>query len=109
MQGAYLQKGFEKHGPLSNPYAFGYFPPMPHPNVERFTHNFVIYESEALPERYHGKLFGVEPLQGRVVYSEIRPDQSSFRTRDLGHVVIGGSIRSSRSISRSGRTAHLRL
>ena len=26
VQGAYLQKGFEKHGPLSNPYAFGYFP-----------------------------------------------------------------------------------
>jgi sugar lactone lactonase YvrE len=23
VQGAYLQKGFEKHGPLSNPYAFG--------------------------------------------------------------------------------------
>jgi hypothetical protein len=33
MQGAYLQKGFDKHGPLSNPYAFGYFPPMPHPAV----------------------------------------------------------------------------
>ena len=33
VQGAYLQKGFSKHGPLSNPYAFGYFPPMAHHNV----------------------------------------------------------------------------
>ena len=87
LQGAYLQKGFDKHGPLSNPYAFGYFPQMPHPDVDRFTHNFVIYDSGALGERYQGKLFGVEPLQGRIVLSEITPDGSTFRTRDLGHPV----------------------
>ncbi|HVY68415.1 MAG TPA: PVC-type heme-binding CxxCH protein, partial [Verrucomicrobiae bacterium] len=87
MQGAYLQKGFEKHGPLSNPYAFGYFPPMPHPDVERFTHNFILYDGYRFPDKYKGKLFGVEPLQGRVVYADIQPDGSSFKTRDLGHVV----------------------
>ena len=87
MQGAYLQKGFEKHGPLSNPHAFGYFPQMPHDDVQRFTHNFIIYDGGALPERYHGKLFGVEPLQGRVVFSDITPDKSSFRTHDLGYAV----------------------
>ena len=86
-QGAYLQKGFDKHGPLSNPYAFGYFPQMPHPDVDRFTHNFVIYDSGALGERYQGKLFGVEPLQGRIVLSEIVADGSTFRTRDLGYPV----------------------
>ncbi len=90
MQGAYLQKGFEKHGPLSNPYAFGYFPPMPHPAVNRFTHNFIIYDGGSLPERHHGMLFGVEPLQGRVVESEITPDGSSFKTRDLGYPVTTG-------------------
>ena len=37
---------------------------------ERFTHNFIIYHRGALPERYNGKLFGVEPLQGRVVLSD---------------------------------------
>ena len=30
VQGAYLKKGFEKHGQLSNPYAYGYFPEMTH-------------------------------------------------------------------------------
>ena len=84
MQGAYLQKGFDKHGPLSNPYAFGYFPQMPHPDVDRFTHNFVLSEySAALPLRYINKLIGVEPLQGRLVLSEITPDGSTFRTRAL--------------------------
>ncbi|HAA51503.1 MAG TPA: dehydrogenase, partial [Planctomycetaceae bacterium] len=28
VQGAYERKGFSKHGALSNPYAFGYFPTM---------------------------------------------------------------------------------
>jgi len=90
LQGAYLQKGFEKHGPLSNPYAFGYFPAMPHDAVARFTHNFVIYDHGALPERYQGKLFGVEPLQGRIVESEIAPDGSSFRTHDVARPVTSG-------------------
>ena len=46
---------------------------MPHPDVERFTHNFVIYDGGALPARYEGKLFGVEPLQGRVVRAKFSP------------------------------------
>jgi putative membrane-bound dehydrogenase-like protein len=87
VQGAYLQKGFQKHGELSNPYAFGYFPQMANNRVERFTHTFLIYEADALPERYRGKLFGIEPLQGRVVLSEINPVASTFATRDLEHVV----------------------
>ena len=87
MQGAYLQKGFDKHGPLSNPYAFGFFPPMPHPAVDRFTHNFIIYDGGALPAQYDGKLFGIEPLQGRVVETHIEPDGSSFKTWDLGYPV----------------------
>jgi putative heme-binding domain-containing protein len=87
MQGAYLRKGFEKHGELSNPYAFGYFPQMDGTRGERFTHAFIIYHGRALPERYEGKLFGVEPLQGRVVLSEITPDGSTFKTRDLERVV----------------------
>ncbi|MSU35306.1 MAG: c-type cytochrome [Pedosphaera sp.] len=87
LQGAYLQKGFEKHGPLSNPYAFGYFPAMPQESVPRFTHNFVLYDHGALPSRYTGRLFGVEPIQGRIVESEVLPDQSSFRTRDISRPV----------------------
>lgn len=87
VQGGYFQKGFGKHGALSNPYSFGYFPQMTHHSVPRFTHTFVIYEESALPAAYRGKLFGVEPLQGRVVFSDFQPDRSSFKTRDLGHVL----------------------
>ncbi|QDV15644.1 Cytochrome c [Gimesia panareensis] len=82
-QGSYYQKGFGKHGPLSNPYAFGYFQAMKHAKVPRFTHNFIIYEAETLPKKYWGHLFGVEPLQGRVVESKVTADGSSYQTEDL--------------------------
>src|SRR5262249_27727138 len=38
----------------------------------------------ALPEPYRDKLFAVNPLLNHVVYSEITPDGSSFRTKDQG-------------------------
>ena len=85
VQGGYYLKGFSKHGPLSNPFAFGYFPAMKHAAVPRFTHAFIIYEGAALPDRYAGRLFGVAPLQSHVVMSELRPDGSSFATTDIGH------------------------
>ncbi|WP_169974154.1 PVC-type heme-binding CxxCH protein [Tautonia rosea] len=83
VQGGYYQKGFTKHGSLSNPYTFGYFLPMAHHSVPRFTHNFVFAEGGALPESYRGKLFGVEPLQGQIVMSDVTPNGSTFQSKDL--------------------------
>ncbi len=87
VQGAYLRKGFSKHGPLSNPNAFGYFEHMPHHQVNRFTHNFVIYEGGALPKKYNGKLFGVDPMNRNVPIAEFAADGASFRTKDIAHAM----------------------
>jgi putative membrane-bound dehydrogenase-like protein len=87
VQGGYYQKGFAKHGPLSNAFAFGYFAAMKHASVPRFTHTFVIYEGAALPEAHAGRLFGVAPLQSHVVESRLEADGSSFRTTDVGHPI----------------------
>jgi putative membrane-bound dehydrogenase-like protein len=87
VQGGYYQKGFGKHGELSNPYTFGYFEAMKHHNVPRFTHTFVIYDGGALPETYHGRLFGVAPLLSHVVMAEVSPDRSSFQTHDVGYAL----------------------
>jgi putative heme-binding domain-containing protein len=84
VQGGYSRKGFDKHGPLSNAYAFGYFDPMKHPKVPRFTHTFLIYDAEDLTPAFHGKLLGVAPLLSHVVVSEITPLGSTFQTRDVG-------------------------
>jgi putative heme-binding domain-containing protein len=87
VQGGYSQKGFGKHGALSNPYTFGYFEMMKHPAVPRFTHCFVINEDDVLGEKYQGRMFAVAPLQGQVVISRVEPDGSTFRTSDEGYAV----------------------
>jgi putative membrane-bound dehydrogenase-like protein len=87
VQGGYYVKGVEqgKYGPLSNPYAFGHLPAMRTTSeVPRFSHAFVIYEAESLPEIYRGKLFSVDPLHRYVVLSTIEADGASFRTTDVG-------------------------
>lgn len=83
VQGAYLKKGFEKHGQLSNPYAYGYFPEMTHQKMARFTHNFIIYEGGALPAPYWGKLIGAQPIKRLVTLSDFEPEKSTFRTKEL--------------------------
>lgn len=87
VQGASYRKGFEKHGVLANPYSFGYFEAMKANPSQRFSHTWVLNEACGLPAQYRGKLFAVEPLQGRVMLSEVKPDRSSFETKDLGGVV----------------------
>ena len=85
VQGGYYQKGFGKHGALSNPYTFGYFLPMAHASVPRFTHTFILYEADHLPDPYHGDLLAVAPLQSHLVQSEVKPHGSTFQTLDVGH------------------------
>ncbi|WP_145050918.1 PVC-type heme-binding CxxCH protein [Lignipirellula cremea] len=85
VQGGYSQKGFGKHGELSNPFTFGYFAPMKHPKVQRFTHTFVIYEGGAFEPEHEGQLFGVGPLQGHVVRSQMAVDGSTFGSQDIDH------------------------
>ncbi|HMC10706.1 MAG TPA: PVC-type heme-binding CxxCH protein, partial [Pirellulaceae bacterium] len=87
VQGGYYQKSFGKHGDLSNPFSFGYFEAMASAPSQRFTHTFIIYDGGALPDQYNGRLFGGHPLGSHVVMSEVSPDRSSFKTKDLGHVL----------------------
>ena len=87
VQGGYYRKGFGKHGELSNPYAFGYFPSIEHHSVPRFTHDFVIYQSGALPKAYDNKIFAVAPLQGHLLFSDVQGKGSTFRTKDLGYAM----------------------
>ncbi|MBI2805112.1 MAG: c-type cytochrome [Planctomycetes bacterium] len=87
VQGASYRKGFEKHGVLANPYSYGFFEAMKANKSQRFSHTWVLNEADGLPAKYRGKIFAVEPLQGRVMLSEVSPDRSSFETKDLGGVV----------------------
>ncbi len=82
-QGGYGIKGWGKHGPLTNPYAFGWFEHMRHEGDEkRFPQAFVIYEGGLLGSAYEGKIIAPNSLQNTVYVSERLPDGSTFRTRD---------------------------
>ena len=90
VQGGYSRKGFEKHGELSNPYAFGFFEPIAHHSAPRFTHALTVVDSPTLGPAFAGGLFGVAPLQGQVVHAAIRADRSSIATQDVGIPLASG-------------------
>ena len=80
VQGGYYVKGWGKHGPLTNPYALGYFEHMPHQgNADRLTHTFIVYGEKAIPE-LRGRIVGVNSLQSRLTLTRLVPDRSTFRT-----------------------------
>jgi putative membrane-bound dehydrogenase-like protein len=88
VQGGYYVKSWGKHGPLTNPHAYGFFPHMTHQGDEaRFSHSFILYEGSALPEKYFGRMLAIVPLQNRVQVAELLPDGSTYKTHDLDRAV----------------------
>lgn len=82
-QGSYGIKGWGKHGPLTNPYAFGWFEHMKHEgDNKRFPQAFTVYEGGLLGSAYEGKIIAPNALQNLVYVSERIPDGSTFRTKD---------------------------
>lgn len=82
-QGSYGVKGWGKHGPLTNPYAFGYFEHMRHEgDKDRFPQAFCIYEGGLYPPAFAGKIIAPNSLHNRVYVSAVLPDTSTFRTVD---------------------------
>lgn len=82
-QGSYGIKGWGKHGPLTNPYAFGWFEHMKHEgDNRRFPQAFAIYEGGLLGSVYDGKIIAPNSLANLTYVSELIPDGSTFRTKD---------------------------
>ncbi|MES2507899.1 MAG: dehydrogenase, partial [Verrucomicrobiota bacterium] len=82
-QGSYGIKGWGKHGPLTNPYAFGWFEHMKHEgDNKRFPQAYAIYEGGLLGSAYEGKIIAPNSLANVVYVSERSPDGSTFRSKD---------------------------
>ncbi len=82
-QGSYSQKGWGKHGPLTNPYAFGHFRPMKSEGDERrFPQAFLIYEGGLFPDGFDGSILAPNAMHNLVWHSRRIPDGSTFRTVD---------------------------
>ncbi len=82
-QGSYGIKGWGKHGPLTNPYAFGWFEHLKHEgDNRRFSQAYAIYEGGLLGSSYEGRIIAPNSLQNLVHVSQRIPDGSTFRTKD---------------------------
>jgi putative membrane-bound dehydrogenase-like protein len=87
-QGSYGIKGWAKHGPLTNPYAFGWFEHMRHEgDGDRFPQTFAIYEGGLLPPKFNRMVISANALHNRVWASELMADSSTYRTKDLPPIV----------------------
>ncbi|QDU62375.1 Cytochrome c [Planctomycetes bacterium Pan216] len=87
VQGGYYRKSWGKHGPLTNPNAFGFFEAMKHAPAERFSHTIVVYEGDSLPEAYRNTIIAPVPLHHYVAVSNRDGLGSTFQTKDFGHLV----------------------
>jgi putative membrane-bound dehydrogenase-like protein len=84
--GIYLKQGLspDKFGPPTNPYSFGELDDMPatHP-IARFSHQIIMVEGNALPERWQNLLLGADPLHRKITASKRTPVGSTFSTTDV--------------------------
>lgn len=81
-QGGAFIKGWGKHGPLMNPYSFGWFEHMKHEGyAPRFAQTMIIYEGGAIPS-LEGQIVAGMALTSRAQASRLLRDTSSFQTKD---------------------------
>ncbi|MEM8952821.1 MAG: PVC-type heme-binding CxxCH protein [Verrucomicrobiota bacterium] len=87
-QGGYGKKNWGKHGPLTNPYAFGWHEHMEHEgDGRRFAQAFSLYEANVLPESLHGKIIAPNALHNLVWVSALEQDGSGYQTVDEANLL----------------------
>lgn len=87
-QGAYFIKNLGKHGAYTNPYTFGHLANMALQGEEtRFTHAFVKYGGNSLPERYNGHMIAINPLQSYIQLTKFVENGSTFKNIDEEKIV----------------------
>jgi putative membrane-bound dehydrogenase-like protein len=80
VQGAYYVKGFSKHGPLHNPYSYGYFEHVAHTGHSggHVTCGGIVYQGGAWPEQFNGAYLGPNLLSNAIYWSTLTPQRSTY-------------------------------
>jgi putative membrane-bound dehydrogenase-like protein len=89
VQGGYYWKSFGKHGPLHNPYTFGYFDHVRHDNISggHVAVGGLFYEADALPPAWRGRYIAADLLDHSIHAHELARLGSTFRARQVGDVL----------------------
>ena len=85
-QGAYHVKGFSKHGPLHNPYAYGYFDHVPYKGFVggHVTCGGIVYQSDVYPKEFRNQYIAGNLLSNTVNWHKLTPKLSSFTAEHGG-------------------------
>jgi len=94
VQGAYYIKGFGKHGPLHNPYSFGYFDPVKHngPFGGGLTGGCSIYQGGVLPDRFNNVCIAPNMRQNAVRWYPFETRGSTFSTNKGGDFLVSSDV-----------------
>ena len=89
MQGAYYVKGFSKHGPLHNPYTYGYFDHVPYKDFKggHVTCGGVLYDADRYPEQYRGQYVAANLLSNAIYWHKLESHKSSFTASHGGDLM----------------------
>ena len=90
VQGGFYWKSFGKHGALHNPHTYGYFDHVPH---EQFvgghvTVGGIIYRGDNFPARFRDTYIAADLLGHAVRWHHVKPQGSSFRSRNGGELLL---------------------
>ncbi len=90
VQGGYYIKGFGKHGPLHNPYTFGYFDHVPHKDFKggHVTCGGIVYQGDSWPARFRDSYVAANLLSNALYWHTLTPRGSSFRARQAGDLLV---------------------
>ncbi|HYM11914.1 MAG TPA: PVC-type heme-binding CxxCH protein [Bryobacterales bacterium] len=88
VQGGYYEKNFGKHGPLHNPYTYGYFPHVKNNGVNggHIVLGGTIYSGESFPTLFRGTFIGGNFLSHNVSWWRVQPLGSTVQA------VLGGQL-----------------
>lgn len=91
VQGGYYIKGFGKHGPLHNPYTFGYFDHVPYKDFKggHVTCGGILYNGGTYPAKYHNQYIAANPLSNVLHWHLLERQGSTFTARHGGDFLVG--------------------
>lgn len=89
IQGGYYWKNFGKHGPLQNPYTFGFFQHVPYENFHggHVTVGGIVYQGDSYHSDFRGKYVAANLLSHAVYWHHVTPSGSSFNSSHAGELL----------------------
>jgi putative membrane-bound dehydrogenase-like protein len=90
VQGGYYIKGFSKHGPLHNPYTFGYFDHVPYKGFKggHVTCGGIIYQGGAFPRQFDNTYIAGNLLANALYWHVLERKGSSFTAHFGGDFLV---------------------